>query len=89
MAQHYCREHKNFNLADEFAGLRVLASAEENDFNKPRDTVLYQSQNRVINIYGGKLTTYRSTAERVIKKLRPVLPPKKIKALTENIKLKA
>jgi len=88
VAQHYFPEHKNFNVADEFAGLRVLASAEENDFNKPRDTVLYKSQNRVINICGGKLTTYRSTAERVMKKLSSVLPPAKRKALTENIKLK-
>ncbi len=87
VAQHYFPEHNNFTVADEFAGLRVLASAEENDFNKPRDTVLYKSQNRVINIYGGKLTTYRSTAERVMKKLSPVLPPGKRKALTENIKL--
>lgn len=87
VAQHYFPEHKNFNVADEFAGLRVLASAEENDFNKPRDTVLYKSQNRVINIYGGKLTTYRSTAERVMKKLSSVLPSAKRKALTENIKL--
>ena len=87
VAQHYFPEHKNFSVADEFAGLRVLASAEENDFNKPRDTVLYKSQNRVINIYGGKLTTYRSTAERVMKKLSTVLPPEKRKALTEEIKL--
>jgi len=88
VVQHYFPEHENFNVADEFAGLRVLASAEENDFNKPRDTVLYKSQNRVINIYGGKLTTYRSTAERVMKKLTSVLPPAKRKALTEKIKLK-
>ena len=87
VAQHYFPEHKNFTVADEFAGLRVLASAEENDFNKPRDTVLYKSQNRVINIYGGKLTTYRSTAERVMKKLSSVLPSAKRKALTDNIKL--
>ncbi len=88
VVQYYFPEHKDFNVADEFAGLRVLASGEENNFNKPRDTVLYESQNRVINIYGGKLTTYRSTAERVMKKLSFVLPPRKIKALTENIKLK-
>ncbi|MFV9616917.1 MAG: FAD-dependent oxidoreductase, partial [Gammaproteobacteria bacterium] len=89
VAQHYFPEHNNFNVSTEFAGLRVLTSGDENNFSKPRDTVLYKSHDRVINIYGGKLTTYRSTAERVIKKLRPVLPPVKIKALTENIKLKA
>ncbi len=89
VAQYYFPGHKKFNVADEFAGLRVLISGDENDFSKPRDTVLYKSHNRVINIYGGKLTTYRSTAVRVMKKLSSVLPPVKRKALTENIKLKA
>ena len=88
VVQHYFPEHKKFDVADEFAGLRVLASGEENDFSKPRDTVLYQSHDRVINICGGKLTTYRSTADQVMKKLSHILPPGKIKALTENIKLK-
>ena len=89
VAQYYFPGHKKFNVADEFAGLRVLISGDENDFSKPRDTVLYKSHNRVINIYGGKLTTYRSTAVRVMKELSSVLPPAKRKALTENIKLKA
>ena len=88
VAQHYFPEHNNFNVADEFAGLRVFASTDKNDFSKPRDTVLYKSQSRVINVYGGKLTTYRSTAKRVIEKLSFVLPSRNIKALTENIKLK-
>jgi glycerol-3-phosphate dehydrogenase len=87
VAQHYFPEY-NFNMVDEFAGLRVFASTDKNDFSKPRDTVLYKSQNRVINVYGGKLTTYRSTAQRVMKKLSFVLPTRNIKALTENIKLK-
>ena len=64
------------------------SSSDKNDFSKPRDTVLYKSHNRVINVYGSKLTTYRSTAKRVMKKLSFVLPPRNIKALTENIKLK-
>ena len=89
VVQHYFPENTNFSVVDAFAGLRVLASGEENDFSKPRDTVLHQSHDRVINIYGGKLTTYRSTAERVMKKLSSVLPAEKRKALTENIKLKA
>ncbi len=85
----YSTNMKPLIVVDEFAGLRVLPSGKKNDFSKPRDTVLYRSHDRVINVYGGKLTTYRLTAERIMKKLRKVLPPGKVKALTRNITLKA
>lgn len=69
-------------------GLRVLPSGKERHFSKPRDTVLYRSHTRVINIYGGKLTTYRLVAERIMEKLRNVLPVSNVKSLTENITLR-
>ena len=88
IVHHYFPEKKTLNVVDEFSGLRVLPSGKENDFSKPRDTVLYQSHERVINIYGGKLTTYRLTAERIMKKIHCLLPARKVKALTRNILLK-
>ena len=91
IVQHYFPDYSasgnTFNVADEFAGLRVLPSGKKNDFSKPRDTVLYRSHSRVINIYGGKLTTYRLTAERIIKKLHNVLPVRQERVLTRNIML--
>ena len=84
----YSADNKTINVVEEFAGLRVLPSGRESDFAKPRDTVLHQSHHRVINVYGGKLTTYRLTAERIMKKLHAVLPVRKVKALTRNIILK-
>lgn len=92
IVQHYFPDYsagsKMPNVVDEFAGLRVLPSGKKSDFSKPRDTVLYRSHDRVINIYGGKLTTYRLTAERIIKKLHNVLPVRQERALTRNIILK-
>lgn len=91
VARHYFpdafTQNHTVSIIDDFAGLRVLPASKGDDFNKPRDTVLYQSHNRVINVYGGKLTTYRLTAERIMKKLQPVLPSRKTKALTRNIRL--
>lgn len=85
----YSASSNALKVVDEFAGLRVLPSGQNNDFNKPRDTVLHRSHQRVINVYGGKLTTYRMTAERVIKMLAKVLPARHKKASTRKIILKA
>ena len=64
-----------------FAGLRVLpASATQSAFRRKRDTLLLLDQvqsPRIVSIYGGKLTAYRATAEKVIKRLGPVLPEPK------------
>lgn len=89
VVQHYFPQHNNFKITDEFSGLRVLPSGEGEHFNKPRETILYRSHDRVINIYGGKLTTYRLVAKRIIDTLHDVLPTAKIKAQTENIYLTA
>jgi len=93
--QHYFPGHSpvsnpddnNIKIVEEFAGLRVLPSGKGDEFSKPRDTVLYQSHRRVINVYGGKLTTYRLTAERIMKKIHKVLPARKVSASTRDIML--
>ena len=87
VVHHYFPENNTVNIDDEFSGLRVLPSGEEKNFSKPRETVLHRSHDRVINVYGGKLTTYRIVAKRIIKQLVDVLPARKNQVLTENIKL--
>ena len=60
-----------------FAGLRVLPAGRSDAFNRSRDTLLYLDRERcpaVLTIYGGKLTSYRATAERVLRYLQPLLP---------------
>ncbi len=63
-----------------FAGLRVLPQSDGSAFSRPRDTLLVGDngdQSRMFSLYGGKLTAYRATAEKVMRRLRGVLPLKK------------
>jgi glycerol-3-phosphate dehydrogenase len=64
-----------------FAGLRVLPgdadSASIAHASRPRDTVLQpdrMDRPRLVSVYGGKLTTYRSTAQKVLNMLVKGLP---------------
>lgn len=60
-----------------FAGLRVLPKAQSSAFSRPRDTLIVASDAdnpRLLSLYGGKLTAYRATAERVMRQLSRVLP---------------
>jgi glycerol-3-phosphate dehydrogenase len=42
---------------------------------------------RVLTIYGGKLTGYRSTAEKVLARLAPSLPRRRAVASTRELQL--
>jgi glycerol-3-phosphate dehydrogenase len=100
--QRYLLETANFyfprlnkgllDIQSSFAGLRVLpASNIQSPFRRRRDTLLLTNQEqqpRVLSIYGGKLTAYRATAEKVLKRLRPVLPIVKPIADTRTLHLK-
>ena len=66
-------------VIDSFAGLRVLSHRETGFSNRPRDTMIQYDNKRkprVISLYGGKLTTYRATAESIIRKVRFTLGPR-------------
>jgi glycerol-3-phosphate dehydrogenase len=56
------------SVIDCFAGLRVLPAGGDSPFNRSRDTRLHRDPAlpNVLTIYGGKLTTHRHTAGRVI-----------------------
>lgn len=75
---HYFPHYQGQPVLDSFAGLRVLPHAEGHSFTRSRDTELVvdrSQQPRLLTIYGGKLTAYRLTAEKVLHKLRSSLRP--------------
>jgi len=68
----------------------VLPANEESAFRRSRETILYPDRlvrPRLLSIYGGKLTTYRATAEKVISQLAPGLPKRKVIADTRKLAL--
>ena len=79
------------------AGLRVLPSYEgrnlsgEDSINsRSRETILHtgrQGNLSLLTIYGGKVTTYRLTAERVMERVSKILPVRKVIADTRHLKL--
>lgn len=90
--QHYFPRfaQQSVTVLDAFAGLRVLPMAPQSAFHRARDTLLWlddEQQPTVLGIYGGKLTAYRATAEKVLRCLRAVLPPRKACADTRRITL--
>lgn len=74
-------------ILEEYAGLRVLPKQEGAHFSRPRDTRIVRSHPRLVSIYGGKLTTYRLTADTLIKQLGNVLENKKRIASTDRLML--
>jgi len=64
-----------------FAGLRVLPAGGD-AFSRSRDIMIHNEavNPQTFTVYGGKLTAYRSTGERVLKLIKPLLPERKQKA---------
>lgn len=91
---HYFPQYRKLTreqLIGAFAGLRVLPADDRNAFKRSRDTLLLGErphQPRLITIYGGKLTAYRATADRVMARLRHSLPSRQAIADTKTLKLK-
>ena len=77
--------------AETLAGLRVLPKSGKNAFSRPREVMICADnprQPRVLTVMGGKLTTYRATAERILAQLRPSLPERRAHASTRTLKLR-
>lgn len=87
---HFEQPIQRVDVMDSFAGLRVLPAGKEGIFQRSRDTLI-NSQVRegtiITTIYGGKLTVYRSTAEKVLRELKRYLPPKTAIADTRHLPL--
>jgi len=64
------------NICDSFAGLRVLPQNGKSPFSRPRETLLCCDNDRLprlLAVAGGKLTSYRATARKILRTLRPTL----------------
>ncbi|MEJ2140003.1 MAG: FAD-dependent oxidoreductase [Gammaproteobacteria bacterium] len=78
------------DLLGSWAGLRVLPGGEGHAFHRSRETVLHCDRKRgprVLTIYGGKLTSYRVTAGKVMDKIRGSLPNREAVADTRELTL--
>ena len=64
--------HLDFAVTESFSGLRVLPQAGSRAFFRPRDVQISQ-QERLINVYGGKLTAWRANAARVLNEVENIL----------------
>lgn len=84
------RHHTHQDIISSFAGLRVLPKTESTAFSRPRDTIFHTDQTddpRLVTIYGGKLTAYRATAEKLMNQFSFVLPLNRVIADTTKLKL--
>lgn len=90
---HYFPAYRNQPvILSAFAGLRVLPVGEGKAFSRPRETILHvdrQQSPRLLTVYGGKLTAYRLTAERVMQRLVSALPSRTVRADTRTLILSA
>jgi glycerol-3-phosphate dehydrogenase len=80
------------DILETMAGLRVLPKAvspEASAHRRPRETqfVVVDDEPAYLAVYGGKLTSYRATAEKVVEKLARNLPQKERCARTEELML--
>ncbi len=77
-------------IVSSFAGLRVLPAGVGWAFARSRETILDVDDPRhprVVAIYGGKLTAYRSTAEKVMQLISRSLPSRRPLADTRTLPL--
>jgi glycerol-3-phosphate dehydrogenase len=81
------------DVQDAFAGLRVLPAGPGHAFHRSRETILQtdgdgrNDRPRVLSIYGGKLTGWRATAEKVMSRIDGALPDRKPVADTRSLPL--
>jgi glycerol-3-phosphate dehydrogenase len=91
--KHYFPRFANIkpsDLVDAFAGIRVLMKKPGHAFYRSREVVLHLDRKvtpRLISIYGGKMTTYRATSEKVMRIATGTLPVRFKVADTHTLKL--
>lgn len=86
---HYFPAQKG-EVREAFAGLRVLPGGSGRHFHRPRETVFATDrarEPRLVTVYGGKLTTYRRTALKVMSRLCAGLPKRPAVADTAQLRL--
>jgi len=88
--RHYFPQQSQ-QVLSRFAGLRVLPTSTGSAFRRSRETRLVtdnDQQPRLVSIYGGKLTGYRATAQKVMHKLESSLPQRRVIADTARLSLR-
>ncbi|MFI2812285.1 MULTISPECIES: glycerol-3-phosphate dehydrogenase/oxidase [Microbulbifer] len=64
------------DICDSWAGLRVLPQTEASPFSRTREVLITGNDSRhprILAVAGGKLTSYRATARKILRKLQPTL----------------
>ena len=83
---HFVKQISNQDIVDTYSGIRPLIEDFKEASKVTRDYVfdlnLQNKNSPLLNIYGGKLTTYRKLSEKVIEELDPYLPIQKTKHWT-------
>ncbi len=76
----------DLTIAAQFSGLRVLPKSNQRAFFRQRDT-RFLDDNGLISVYGGKLTAYRATAEKLLPLVQKYLGERPRKADTHSLPL--
>ncbi len=90
---HYFPAYRGMTRADihsAYAGLRVLPAQAGAAFGRPRETLLHADDAQrpvILTIYGGKLTAYRATAQKVMQRLAARLPESGLRVDTATLPL--
>jgi len=92
LEQTYARyfPRRELRRVDAWAGLRVLPKGPGTAFDRPRETTLVtddEARPTTLAIYGGKLTGYRATAQKVVEKLALTLPVRPVRGDTAQLPL--
>lgn len=90
----YFPRYDNARVLDAWSGIRILQAGPGAAFKRSRECFLVcdsgESQSdppRLIGIYGGKLTVYRATAQKVLEQINPALPTRRPHGNTATIAL--
>ena len=87
----FINQLKRNEIIETFSGIRPLIEDFKEASKVTRDYIFDLNVTNIntplLNIYGGKLTTYRKLAEKVLSSLRPYINKKKINSWTSSEKL--
>ena len=85
---HFIRQISQEDIVDTYSGIRPLIEDFKEASKVTRDYVfdlsIENNKSPLLNIYGGKLTTYRKLSQNVMKELSPYLPDTKTKNWTDT-----
>ena len=88
---HFVKQISQVDIIDTYSGIRPLIEDFKEASKVSRDYVfdlnIQNIGSPLLNIYGGKLTTYRKLSEKVMEELTPYLPDTKTKNWTATKKL--